>query len=191
VRVTIRIEGKEHEVEFEPGASSVRIDGRTFPVRLLTTDAEVAEVEIAGEKVAIEGWPPGSPAPVGRLSVNGEVVPGFSLVRAESRPSSFPPAAPLTRPEGPARPDVSEGGPRTAVDAEAGLPVRPPMPGKVLEVRVANGDRVSAGQLLFVLEAMKMRNEVASPIDGTVAALAITAGASVRAKDIALRILPG
>jgi biotin carboxyl carrier protein len=65
------------------------------------------------------------------------------------------------------------------------------MPGKVLELRVKDGDRVEKGQVLLVLEAMKMRNEVASPAAGVVAGLAVAAGANVRAKDVLLRIVAG
>ena len=55
----------------------------------------------------------------------------------------------------------SEGG------ASGGL-IQAPMPGKVLEVKVAPGDKVSKGQALAVLEAMKMQNELYSPLDGVV-----------------------
>jgi biotin carboxyl carrier protein len=58
------------------------------------------------------------------------------------------------------------------------------MPGKVVRVLVAAGDTVSAGQGLVVVEAMKMQNELKSPIDGIVARLDAAEGASVNANQL-------
>jgi biotin carboxyl carrier protein len=54
-----------------------------------------------------------------------------------------------------------------------------PMPGKVVRVLVAEGDRVEAGQGLLVVEAMKMQNEIRSPKSGRVASLRAAEGATV------------
>ena len=57
--------------------------------------------------------------------------------------------------------------------------VKSPMPGRVVKVLVERGDTVTAGQGLFVLEAMKMENEVRARVAGTVAEVHVTAGATV------------
>ena len=54
-----------------------------------------------------------------------------------------------------------------------------PMPGSVLGVKVNVGDKVSAGQTMFVLEAMKMENEIVAPVDGTVASINVKTGDTV------------
>ena len=53
------------------------------------------------------------------------------------------------------------------------------MPGVVKEIRVQTGDRVSSGETLLILEAMKMENEIRAPVDGEVAAVHVTAGTAV------------
>ncbi len=63
-----------------------------------------------------------------------------------------------------------------------------PMPGKIVRVLVAVGDRVEAGQGLIVVEAMKMQNEMKSPKAGRVAEVKIAAGATVTAGEILLVI---
>lgn len=63
--------------------------------------------------------------------------------------------------------------------APGGTSVTSPMPGAVLGVKVNVGDKVSAGQTMFVLEAMKMENEIVAPVDGTVASINVKTGDTV------------
>ena len=53
------------------------------------------------------------------------------------------------------------------------------MPGNILSVNVAVGDAVKKGQVLMILEAMKMENEIMAPCDGTVTSVAAAKGAAV------------
>jgi 3-methylcrotonyl-CoA carboxylase alpha subunit len=74
--------------------------------------------------------------------------------------------------------------PDAAADAaEAGGLVKAPMPGKVLSLNVAEGDTVSKGQKLLVLEAMKMEHALAAPRDGVIASVSIAAGDQVGEGD--------
>ena len=61
----------------------------------------------------------------------------------------------------------------------AGEVVKAPMPGVVLKVQVQQGQAVKAGQVLIILEAMKMENEIVAPKDGTVAQIVAAKGATV------------
>ncbi len=54
-----------------------------------------------------------------------------------------------------------------------------PMPGNILAVNCSAGQAVKAGQVLFILEAMKMENEICAPRDGTVTAVMTTKGSTV------------
>ena len=60
-----------------------------------------------------------------------------------------------------------------------GETIKAPMPGTILKVNVSNGQAVKKGDVLFVLEAMKMENEIMAPCDGTVSAVSVANGASV------------
>ena len=60
-----------------------------------------------------------------------------------------------------------------------GETVTSPMPGNILSVNVQNGAAVKKGDVLMVLEAMKMENEIMSPCDGTVVSVNVQSGASV------------
>ena len=84
------------------------------------------------------------------------------------------PAAPTAVPAAPAAP--------AAVPAAAlasGEVVKAPMPGNILKINVAPGQKVEAGDVLIVLEAMKMENEIVATKSGTVAQVAVSKGAVV------------
>ncbi len=61
--------------------------------------------------------------------------------------------------------------------------VTAPMPGTILNINVKEGDTVKEGQILVILEAMKMENEILAPRDGKVASIAVNKGASVNTGD--------
>lgn len=69
-----------------------------------------------------------------------------------------------------------------------GTQVKSPLPGTILKVNVAVGDAVKAGDVLMIVEAMKMENEIAAPSDGTVKQIAKEKGASVATGDVLLVI---
>lgn len=69
--------------------------------------------------------------------------------------------------------------PAAPVNLAAGETVAAPMPGNILRVDVKQGDTVKEGQVLIILEAMKMENEIVAPKDGTVAQVVTSKGAVV------------
>ena len=74
--------------------------------------------------------------------------------------------------------------PVAAKPAEVGSgSVVAPMPGTILKVLKATGDAVKAGEVVLILEAMKMENEITAPADGTVASIPVAKGASVNSGD--------
>ena len=76
-----------------------------------------------------------------------------------------------------------------AATAAAGTtPVTAPMPGTILNVKVTAGAKVNEGDLVCILEAMKMENEIYAPCSGTVAQILTSKGASVNTGDVLLSI---
>lgn len=65
------------------------------------------------------------------------------------------------------------------VSLASGEPVAAPMPGNIVRVDVKQGDTVKAGQILIILEAMKMQNEIVAPKNGTVAQVVVKTGDKV------------
>jgi acetyl/propionyl-CoA carboxylase alpha subunit len=68
--------------------------------------------------------------------------------------------------------------------------IKAPMPGSVVKVLVAPGDQVSVGRSLVIVEAMKMENEVRSPVDGVVKAVNVKAGDSVGTTEVMVEVEP-
>ena len=101
-----------------------------------------------------------------RVKVNGKVfeveLEAVSEVQGNVTPSPVQTPAPLTN----------------------GATIVAPIAGKVLEVKVKVGDRVSKNQTVAVIEAMKLENEVPSPVEGVVKEIKVNAGASVNNGDV-------
>lgn len=89
-------------------------------------------------------------------------------------------AAPAAVPKA-AAPKAAAPKPAAASGAQGAVKVNAPMPGKILSVKASAGQAVKKGDVLLILEAMKMENEVVAPQDGTVASINVAAGDSVEA----------
>lgn len=94
-----------------------------------------------------------------------------ALAPAPVQSAAAAPAAPASPTAAPA--------PAAPVNLAAGETIAAPMPGNILRVDVKQGDTVKEGQILVILEAMKMENEIVSPKDGTVAQVVTSKGAVV------------
>lgn len=101
------------------------------------------------------------------------IAPAPAVVAAPVATAAAPTAAPA---------------PAAGAAVAAGTPVAAPLPGNVLSVKVNVGDSVKAGQLLVLIEAMKMENEVFAPADGVVKQILAQKGAMVATGDTLLVI---
>ncbi|MDR0519651.1 MAG: acetyl-CoA carboxylase biotin carboxyl carrier protein subunit [Clostridiales Family XIII bacterium] len=121
------------------------------------------------------------------ITVNGtayavevEEVGGAPVVTSAA-PVAAPAPAPAAAPA-PAPAPAPAAAPAGAPSAGAAV-VEAPMPGTILDIKVAPGQSVGAGDTLLILEAMKMENEIVAPQAGTVDAVLVSKGAQVNAGD--------
>ena len=113
-----------------------------------------------------------------KITVNGNV---YDVTVEESTGTA---AAPVAAPAAvkPAAPAPAPAPKKEAPKGtEGSVKVTAPMPGKILGVKVTPGQTVKRGEVLIVLEAMKMENEIVAPSDGTVAGIQVAVGDSVEA----------
>lgn len=94
-----------------------------------------------------------------------------SAPAAQKAPAAVPKAAP-------------KAAKKAAAGAQGSVKISAPMPGKILGVKANAGQAVKKGEVILILEAMKMENEIVAPSDGTIASINVTVGQSVEAGEI-------
>ena len=130
-----------------------KINGNEYNVAVKKVEGKIAEVNVNGVDYSIEM----------------ENAPAAAAVAAAPAAAAAPVAA-----QAPA-----QAAPAAAPQPAAAKDVTSPLPGVILSVNVAVGDKVKAGQKVAVLEAMKMENDIESDFDGTVTAIHVNKGDSV------------
>lgn len=106
------------------------------------------------------------------ITVNGNAYEvEIEEVKATAPVAAAPKAAPAAAPAPKAAPAAAAAGDNT---------VTAPMPGKIVKLVASVGQAVNAGDVLLILEAMKMQNEITAPAAGTVKSFAVNAGDSVK-----------
>ena len=112
------------------------------------------------------------------------VVTGITQVPvAVATPAVTPVAvAPVAAPAAPA--EAPAAAPAVAPVSADGTQVKAPMPGTILAVKKNVGEAVKAGDVIVVLEAMKMENDIVAPCDGTVKSINAPKGSTVNTDDV-------
>ena len=114
------------------------------------------------------------------LDRNGVAAPAAPVLPASApvqRPAAPAPAAAAPAPA-PAPAPAAAPAPKAAAPAGA-TTVEAPMPGKILNIKVSEGQAVKFGEVVVIMEAMKMETEIVAPADGTVSKILVKAGDSV------------
>ena len=114
------------------------------------------------------------------LDRNGVAAPAAPVLPASApvqRPAA-PAPAPVAAAPAPAPASAAAPAPKAAAPAGA-TTVEAPMPGKILNIKVSEGQAVKFGEVVVIMEAMKMETEIVAPADGTVSKILVKAGDSV------------
>lgn len=130
-----------------------KINGNEYNVAINSVEGNIADVTVNGASYKVEM----------------ENAPAVAPVQPAPAPQATAPVAATPAPAQSAAP----------VASGAGKPVTSPLPGVIIEVSVKAGDKVSAGQQVAVLEAMKMENAIEASHAGTVTAVHVNKGDSV------------
>ncbi len=112
------------------------------------------------------------------ITVNGTVYE----VSVEEGGSGAAPVA--SAPKAAATKAAPKAAPKAATGAAGSVKIEAPMPGKILGIKANVGDAVKKGQVIMILEAMKMENEIVAAQDGTVASINVAVNAAVEAGDV-------
>ncbi len=111
-----------------------------------------------------------------KVNVNGSL---YEITLEVVDDVALPASAPAAQTAAPAASPAPAAQPAPSAEAGAGTQINAPMPGTILSVSVAKGDTVKKGQVLVILEAMKMENEIMSPCDGVITSVNVAQGAAV------------
>lgn len=134
----------------------VTLNGKNYEVEVTESEAVITNITEAPVAAPVAPVAVAAPAPV----------------------AVAPAAAPAPVAEAPAA------APAAPVVAGDGEKVLAPMPGNILAVNVSVGQAVKRGEVLFILEAMKMENEIVAPADGTVKQILVQKGATVDTDEV-------
>ena len=151
-----------------------KVQGVDYEVEITDVEGKIARVNVNGIPFEIEMQKP----------INAAKHPELAATRASA---AAPVAAqPAEKPQAPAAPVAPK--PQPAAPAGAGTPVKAPLPGTINAINVKVGDTVAVGQVVIVLEAMKMQNNIEAEQAGTVTSILVNQGDSVMEGAVMLTI---
>ena len=137
----------------------IKINGNDYNVTIDEVEGNAAKVEVNGTPYNVEFDKPLSKP---------------KTISVVNRPAAAPAAGPAPASRPAAAPAAAAGG----------STVNSPLPGVVLEVKVKDGDKVTKGQVIMVLEAMKLENDILAPASGTVVSINVSKGTVVNVGDV-------
>ena len=144
-----------------------KINGNEYSVAIIDLEGDKAAVEVNGVSYQVDILTEGYTAPAPR--------PAAKPAAPAPAPAAAPAApAPAPQPIAPAAPAAEPAAP-----AGKGTAVQSPLPGVILDLKVAVGDQIKAGQTVAILEAMKMENNINAECDGVITAIKVAKGDNI------------
>lgn len=145
-----------------------KVQGVDYEVEIEEVEGNIAKVNVNGIPFEVELQKP----------INAAKHPQLTRPKVEApKPAAPQPAAPVAA--APAAP---------AAPAGAGTPVKAPLPGTIIELKVKVGQQVSVGDVVLVLEAMKMQNNIEAEFAGTVTSITVNQGDTVMEGSVLMTI---
>ena len=145
-----------------------KINGNEYSVAIIDLEGDKAAVEVNGVSYQVDILTEGYTAPAPRPAAKPAAAPAPAPAAAPAAP------APAPQPIAPAAPAAEPAAP-----AGKGTAVQSPLPGVILDIKVAVGDQVQAGQTVAILEAMKMENNINAECDGVITAIKVAKGDNI------------
>ena len=145
-----------------------KINGNEYSVAIIDLEGDKAAVEVNGVSYQVdiltEGYTAPAPYPAAKPAAAPAPAPAAAPAAPAPAPQPIAPAAPAAEPAAP---------------AGKGTAVQSPLPGVILDIKVAVGDQVKAGQTVAILEAMKMENNINAECDGVITAIKVSKGDNI------------
>ena len=152
-----------------------KVQGVDYEVEITEVEGKIAKVNVNGIPFEIEMQKPINAAKHPALAATKKTA---SAAPAEVPDTPAPAAAPA-----PAKP-----APQAAAPAGTGTPIKAPLPGTINAINVKVGDKVGVGDIVIVLEAMKMQNNIEAEQAGTITSITVNVGDSVMEGTVMLTI---
>ena len=153
-----------------------KVQGVDYEVEITDVEGKIASVNVNGIPFEIEMQKPINAAKHPELAATKKSVATAAPVAASTVAAETAPAQPAAKPQASAAP------------AGAGNPVKAPLPGTINAINVKVGDKVGVGDVVIVLEAMKMQNNIESEYAGTVTSILVNQSESVMEGAVMLTI---
>ena len=152
-----------------------KVQGVDYEVEITEVEGKIAKVNVNGIPFEIEMQKP----------INAAKHPALAATKKTA--SAAPAEAPAT-PAPAAAPAPAKPAPQAAAPAGTGTPVKAPLPGTINAINVKVGDKVGVGDIVIVLEAMKMQNNIEAEQAGTITSITVNVGDSVMEGAVMLTI---
>ena len=153
-----------------------KVQGVDYEVEITEVEGKIAKVNVNGIPFEIEMQKP----------INAAKHPALAATKRSANTAPAEPVAPVAA--APVQPAAKPQPAQPAAPAGAGTPVKAPLPGTINAINVKVGDTVAIGDVVIVLEAMKMQNNIEAENAGTVTSILVNQGDSVMEGAVMLTI---